>query len=99
MGYYIPGPAKGKAGFIIDQYGGRLLDGPPASFSEIPAGQALIVVVDNTYFEAAAYAYSPGEFDVFTSPDEIRPRQYLLVAQEIADRESGRKPRVHNQES
>ncbi len=81
MGYYIDTKVNhGKADFIVANYGGEIIRRAPASFGEIPAGKALIVVVDNGLFEAAGFAYSEPEFRVFTqNPNDFRPREYVLM--------------------
>lgn len=86
MGSYINGPTNGKTEFIIKNYSGMLLPIPPRSFLEIPEGKALIVVAFNGPFDAAGYAYNEGEFRVFTDPDDIRHRDYILIDKEIADK-------------
>lgn len=87
MGYYIqtPGHCLGKAAIIAKAYQGQVLDGPPAQYSDIPTGKALIAVVDNGLFEAAAFAYDEKEFKVFTDPEDDRPVTYLLIDRSVAE--------------
>jgi hypothetical protein len=86
MGSYITTPNnKGKTEFITSVYNGVQIPLPPNSFLDIPEGKALIVVVDNGHFEAAGYAYSEGEFRVFTDPNEKRPRDYILIDKATAE--------------
>ena len=86
MGSYINTPSnKGKTEFIIKTYCGILLPLPPNSFADIPEGKALVVVVDNGHFQAAGYAYSEGEFRVFTDPNEKRHRDYILLDKVTAE--------------
>lgn len=86
MGSYINGPTKGKADFIVQNYGGLRI-APPTSWEDIPVGKALIVVADNGFFEAAAWAYNEGEFRVFTDdPDDRRPRDYILIDKSVAEK-------------
>ena len=73
MGYYIEVPvSKGKAKQIADLYRAMILPDRPDSFSKIPAGMALICVVDNGPWEAAALCYSEAEFNTFSASDVIR---------------------------
>ena len=80
MGRYIQGPQFGKANFIIATYGGEKLAKPPASFDDIPPGKALIVIVSNGLWEAAAFAYCDYEFRTFTSDSsDKRAKEYVLM--------------------
>lgn len=83
MGRYVQGPTHGKAQFIVDNYNGEIVP-KPASFSAIPEGKALVIVCNHGPFETAAYAYSEGEFEAFTRPDDYRPKTYVLVDAEKA---------------
>ncbi|KKM62350.1 hypothetical protein LCGC14_1522510 [marine sediment metagenome] len=80
MGYYIetPGHTHGKAQQIIDVHGAELLSRAPLSVDDVPADKAIICVVDNGPFEAAAFAYNDEELRDFTHPDP-RPKQWLLM--------------------
>ena len=74
MGYYIEVPSpKGKAAQLAEMYGAGIMDNPPATFDDIPEGLALICVVDNGPFEAAALCYSAEEFAEFSTPDDVGP--------------------------
>lgn len=89
MGWYIQGPALGKAQYLIDTYGAvRVL--APKSYVKIPEGTAFIVVVNNGPFEAAAFAINESEFKVFTGLDN-RPREFLLMDRKKACELSGYK--------
>lgn len=80
MGRYIRGPQSGKASFIITTYGGEKLAKPPASFDDIPPGKALIIIVSNGSWEAAAFAYCDYEFRAFTGdPSDRRTKEYVLM--------------------
>lgn len=90
MGYYIEVPANtGKAELIRQLHGGEILPGQPEWNSWAP-GKACIVVVANALFEAAAYAYDEQEFRAFTDPSDDRPRQFVLMDRELAEKLSGR---------
>ncbi len=79
MGYYIEVPnVKGKAQQVIDIHGAELLERAPLSLSDIPPDRAVICVVDNGPFEAAAFAYNDMELREFARPDP-RPKQWLLM--------------------
>ena len=79
MGYYIETQqAKGKAQQIVDVHGAELLQRVPLSVSDVPPDKAIICVVDNGPFEAAAFAYDDLELRHFAQPDP-RPKQWLLM--------------------
>ena len=79
MGYYIEVPEnKGKAQQIIDIHGAELLNKVPLSVNDVPEDKAIIVIVDNGPFEAAAFAYNDMELREFARPDR-RTRQWLLM--------------------
>lgn len=89
MGYYIQVPEnKGKAQQLVDLHDATILPMRPEAFEDVPEGQALICVVDNGAFEAAALCYSREEFVAFTSPDTTsgyqRPRTWVLMAKDLA---------------
>ena len=79
MGYYIQHPdgpthTHGKAQAIVTHYGAVITDGP-----KMEPHKATICVVDNGLFEAAAFAYSPGEMEAFTLPEDTRPKTWLVM--------------------
>ena len=88
MGRYIQGPTLGKAKMLLDQHNGTLTLDPPTNFNDIPDGKALIVVVDNGPFEAAAYLDNEREFDHWMKPsinNDPRPRTYILIDKNLAE--------------
>ena len=94
MGYYIQVPKnKGKAEQLAQIHGAMILPGAPESFSKVPVDKALICVVDNGPFEAAAFCYSEQEFKEFSSPDSLsrpsRLRTWLLMDRAKAEELSG----------
>ena len=90
MGYYIEVPQpKGKAKQLGDLYGAGIMDTPPETFADVPEGLALVCVVDNGPFEAAALCYSDREFAAFNDPQETRPRIWLLMDQAKAHELAG----------
>lgn len=89
MGWYIQGPALGKAKYIMDNHDAIRIP-VPKSYSEIPEGYAMICVVLNGPFEAAGFAINESEFKVFTGLDD-RPREFLLMDRKKACELSGYK--------
>lgn len=95
MGYYIEGPRLGKESFLRANYGATSW-APlhPPEWEEIDDTEAIICAVDNGAFEAAAYCFDPIELHYFSHPheDDVRPRKFLLMSKEIANRLTGFKP-------
>ncbi len=90
MGYYIEvADNKGKARQLAGLYGAGIMDAPPETFKDVPEGLALICVVDNGPFEAAALCYDADEFAAFNDPHETRPRTWLLMDQAKAHQLAG----------
>ena len=89
MGYYVQTDAvHGKVDYIVKNYGGKIVS-QPRSWSDIPEGKALLVVVNNGPFEAAAYAYKQEEFQDFTNPTDRRPKEFVLIDKELANKLTG----------
>lgn len=88
MGYYIQGPPYDKAEYICENFGGEEIN--PPKWKDIPEGKALIVVIDNGFFEAAGYCYSEDEYNALAEPDG-RYRWYVLMDKEMAEKLSGYK--------
>lgn len=78
MGYYIQGPAKGKGQFIIDTYGARSIDPADITIDDV-ANKAVICVIDNGPFEAAAFCYNDYELTVFATDNTGRPKQFYII--------------------
>lgn len=85
MGYYIEtSKLDNKAHDIIAKHGGVLVDQGTARAMVADPETAVIVVVDNGFFEAAGFAYDEQEFRAFTHPSDQRPKQFLLLKQSTA---------------
>ena len=79
MGYYIQVEKSfQKANQLIGNYKAQLLISRP-KWSDIPEGKALIVVVHNPIFEAAAFAFDENEYNTFHGSSDLRAKQYLLM--------------------
>lgn len=80
MGFYInvingnAVPSRGKVDFLLNNVEGSKKISPPIQWEE-----NLVCVVNNGAFEAAAYAYSKEEMDVFLYHTGDRPTQWLTV--------------------
>jgi hypothetical protein len=83
MGYYIQTTQpKNKADAIMKDLAGIEITVDEAAFFIKEQMGAIICVVDNGPFEAAAYCYNLNEFRVFTDPNDDRPKKWLLVENE-----------------
>ena len=91
MGYYIPGPAKGKAAMLVAEHGAHLLPNGAAAMDAFKAGKGVVCVVDNGPFEAAGFMYSENEFKQWLAPD-ARPRVWLAMGLTTAHHLSGFDP-------
>lgn len=82
MGYYIEtGTMHGKAQHIMDQLDAIEISQDEARiFLEEGTDCAIICVVDNGPFEAAAYCHDLKEFQQFTLPHDDRPKTWLMVS-------------------
>lgn len=85
MGYYIETPRPiYKVEYLINTYSAEKIDYHLAKvLIKEDAEKAIIVVVDNGYFEAAGYAYSEAELDAFMDPSDVRPKTILLMDKKL----------------
>ncbi len=84
MGYYIQVPEnKGKAQQIVNLYGGRIVE-QPLSFTEKKLNEAVICVIDNGMFEAAAFCYSQEELDYFINDNTGRAKTWVVMGWDTA---------------
>jgi|688.fasta_scaffold61293_7 hypothetical protein len=79
MGFYIQCQNnKNKADEIISTFDARRVSKEMAeAFAE--SEKAVICVVDNGLFEAAAYCYNMSEFKAFNRESDNRPKVWLIV--------------------
>lgn len=90
MGYYIQAPSHlGKAQQICNAHQEAFIIPQPVSFSKVPENMALVCVVENGLFDAAAYCYNEREFKDFCNPNDPRPRTWLLMDKIKAEKLSG----------
>jgi hypothetical protein len=90
MGYYIQTPSvKGKAEYIATQYKGRIASYTKALDAMNDSTKGVIVVVDNGFFEAAGFAFNQSEFEAFTQLSDDRPREFVILDRDVAEKLSG----------
>ena len=86
MGYYIEVPKnKGKAEQLVELYGATILDRMPAKLFR---DKAIICVVNNRPYEAAAFIYNKDELREFSQFDG-RARKWLTMDWDLAMKFSG----------
>lgn len=86
MGFYIQTPMNlSKAQYLADTYSAEILSKIPTWCED----KAIICIVNNGAFEAAAYCYSRAEFEAFSYPTDVRKKCWLYMDKAIAQKLSG----------
>lgn len=89
MGYYIQTKANVlKAKQLCAEHNAENIP-QPATLAEVPEDKALICVVQNGPFDAAALIYDSRELADFSDPDDDRPRDWLFMDKELAHKLAG----------
>lgn len=86
MGYYLNNPFMGrydKALFLVEHHGAEKIPVPPV-FEDVPEDKALVCVVENGHFDAAALIYSADEMSSVRLPSDGRRKTWLLMKKETA---------------
>lgn len=81
MGRYIQTDSfKNKAAIICEQFNGQVVSAETAGqlINDLDS-VAIVCVVDNGPFEAAAYCYSVNEFNAFNRPEDRRPKKWIAI--------------------
>ena len=91
MGYYIEGPTKGKADYIVqlNESEAEIVSYDEAAVLINDSNIAIIVVMDNGAFEAAGFAFDKDEFKAFTVPSDTRPKKFIKMDRTMAKTLSG----------
>lgn len=80
MGYYLEtGTAHNKAAIIEQTHGATRITPEEAEFFIAEQDGAVICVVNNGMFEAAAFCYNLDEFRTFSDPRDDRPKTWLVI--------------------
>lgn len=89
MGYYIEtDSAKNKAAWLVRTCDAQVItEGIAREYMRM--GLGIICVVDNGMFEAAGYMYNERELNEFANPSDWRPKTWLSMNKELAERLSG----------
>ena len=72
MGFYLPGPTKGKVDHLIATHGAERISRPPDALHDIPVSKALICVVDTVTYETANFFFSAVEMALLNDPTDFR---------------------------
>lgn len=67
----------------MSEYGAEIVN-KPTSFSTVPTDKAIVCVVNNSIFEAAAFCYDADEFEAFGRSDDYRPKTWLIMDRQMA---------------
>lgn len=92
MGYYIEAPlqyVRAKAEYLLNAKGAQKITQPDSVEHHEAVGKAVIGVVSNGLFDAAAYIYNDRELQAFTDPSDSRPKVWLLMDRDEAVALSG----------
>lgn len=93
MGFYINPPddwphgPKGKKEYA-KQLGAVECTLDEARVAVRSEDKAVLCWVDNSFFEALAYAYSPAELEYFMDPRDGRAKQLYIIDKNVAEREA-----------
>jgi hypothetical protein len=89
MGYYIETNDRlNKAAYIAQNHNARGVT--RETFLTLDVNEnGLVVVVNNGFFEAAAFCYNDAERRAFTDLGDTRPKQYLVMDRKTAEQLSG----------
>ena len=87
MGYYIETSGyRNKAEDIVARHSGKIVSREEARQAMDDPALGVVVVVDNGAFEAAGFAYDLREFEAFTSPDDDRPKKFVVIDRKLAEK-------------
>jgi hypothetical protein len=79
MGFYIKCEgSKNKANQIVSAFDARIVSKEMAE-AFVESEKAVICIVDNGPFEAAAFCYDMSVFEAFSRKDDTRPKVWLVV--------------------
>ena len=82
-------PHRDKAKKLAIGAFAEFLDGPPVSFDAVPENKALICVVHNGPFDAAAWIYNEIEFNDFTDNRHSIPKTWMVAPKDLIELYTG----------
>lgn len=90
MGFYLQGPTLGKADYLLAEHTDfREVTCSEAAVARAMNDNAVVVIVENGPFDAAAFAFSDDEFEDFTQANDLRPKRFLLGPKDLVEELSG----------
>ena len=91
MGYYIetPGQYLGKALKIAQDHDGSIVTEEESYKALVDPDLAVIVVVSNGAFEAAAFTYNKKKWLDFHTDGDTRPKKYVILNRDKAKELTG----------
>ena len=78
MGFYVNPRNESKEDFLVRE-GVRVPNNPRITWASVPKGYLPVVLLRNSHFTAAGIAFCENELDVFTRPEDNRPRAIFMV--------------------
>ncbi len=86
MGKYINTNSRGEQLSHTSKHRDLIADGAKLLPNPPKYQENLVCVVDNGFFQAAAYCYSESEFEAFNDPHDSRPKMWFFYshAKELA---------------
>lgn len=92
MGFYIQCSSDHhKADQLVRMHNAQIISRPPSSLSTVPSDKGVVCVVENGFFDAAAYVYSESELIAFNNRSDPRIKTWLLMDKDLAETLSGYK--------
>ena len=92
VGFYIEtSGVTGKVEEIVKRFNGTIVSVNEAREAVMDNTKGVVCVVTNRFFEAAGFAFDEKEFQAFTYPDDIRPKKFIIISREDAEKASGYK--------
>lgn len=80
-GKFIALKSQGKAEELI-LHANAVLCSEPGSIASVPEDKAIVCVVKNAFFDAAAFVYDEAELRAFTRPNDYRFKTWLTMDKE-----------------
>lgn len=91
MGFYIEtNTIKNKANEILKQHPSSKEVDLIGARTALVNGEGVICVVENLAgFDAAGFCYDLNEFKVFSNPDDMRLKRWIVMDRKLAEKLSG----------
>ncbi len=91
MGYYIETDSNTrKADYLVKHHHGIRVTQQDAVELADDSDFAVIIIIHNSGFEAAGYAYNQDEFERFNDPTDRRTKEFVVIERKLADQLTNR---------